>query len=118
MEEKICINEYVRTNIEGIGKVINLRGYRVYLDNEKDVHITNIIDHNYDIIKLIQVGDIIEWEWKEFGYYGINEVINRFGTIGVYPEEYDEVISLKDIKIKSILTHEQYERDCYRLEDN
>lgn len=127
--DDIKVGEYVKTNKGEICKVLGINkeirnGNRIYshksynLDNRKGSLTRAFIkSHSLKIKKLIEVGDIIEWEWKEFGYYGINEVINRFGTIGVYPEEYDEVISLKDIKIKSILTHEQYERDCYKLEE-
>ena len=119
--EEIQVEEYVRTK----GKIFKI--YEVYKclgDNFVIVKNKNgfpsRIDlkedkHSKDITDLIEVGDIIEWEYKELGYYGINEVINRFGIIGVYGIEYDNVISLKYITIKRILTHEQFEKNVYGI---
>lgn len=119
--EEIQVEEYVRTK----GKIFKIyEVYKCLVDNFVIVKNKNgfpsRIDlkedkHSKDITDLIEVGDIIEWEYKELGYYGINEVINRFGTIGVYGIEYDNVISLKYIAIKRILTHEQYESNCHRI---
>lgn len=123
--EEIKVGEYVRTKDGIIDKILNYsfgcnvwhcqNGMCIDECNCIGVHLKDITKHSKDIIDLIEVGDIIEWEYKKLGYYGINEVINRFGTIGVYGIEYDDVISLKYIAIKRILTHEQYEKNCYRI---
>lgn len=34
-----------------------------------------------------------------------------------YCEEWDDVFYLDIIEIKTILTHEQFEQNCYRLEE-
>ncbi len=129
--KEIQIGEYGRTNLGKIikfawletsegekckNKVILIKNNKVV--NEFYYFSKNeyIVKHSKDITDLIEVGDIIEWEYKELSYYGINEVINRFGIIGVYGIEYDNVISLKHITIKRILTHEQFENNGYRLE--
>ena len=117
--EEIQVGEYVRTYNGLIGKIVQITdsgnyAIRIYNGAEYVVRAV-IVKHSKNIIDLIEVGDIIEWEYKELGYYGINEVINRFGTIGVYGIEYDNVISLKYIAIKRILTHEQYENNCHRI---
>ena len=129
--EEIEVGEYIRTNDGIIGKLKRIeldnidKSLKWYVFTGKipdkniidEVYINKpyIIKHSKNIIDLIEVGDIIEWEYEGFGYYGINEVINRFGTIGVYGIEYDDVIPLKNINIKRILTHEQYENNCYRI---
>ena len=123
--KELQIGEYVRTNDGKIDKILNYsigcniwhceNGMCIDECNCIGVHLKDITKHSKNIIDLIEVGDIIEWEYKKLGYYGINEVINRFGIIGVYGIEYDNVISLKYIAIKRILTHEQYESNCYRI---
>ena len=133
---EIKVGEYIRTKKGIIAKVDAIyeygkrKKYKKYFTkkNEEfnegtlikehliyDTRQKYIPKHSKNIIDLIEVGDIIEWEYKKIGYYGINEVINRFGTIGVYGIEYDDVISLKYIAIKRILTHEQFENNCYRI---
>ena len=123
--EGIKVGEYVRTKDGIIDKILNYsfgcnvwhcqNGMCIDECNCIGVHLKDIVKHSKNIIDLIEVGDIIEWEYKELGYYGINEVINRFGTIGVYGIEYDNVISLKYITIKRILTHEQFEKNVYGI---
>lgn len=134
--EEIKVGEYVRTKKGIIAKVGAIYEYgkrekykRYFTKKNEEFNEGTLIKehliydtrqkyipkHSKNIIDLIEVGDIIEWEYKKIGYYGINEVINRFGTIGVYGIEYDDVISLKYIAIKRILTHEQFENNCYRI---
>lgn len=124
--EEIQVGEYIKNNKGNIGKVIGIfKGHctaKYHIEFQGTVKVKRqylstktILKHSKNIIDLIEVGDIIEWEYEGFGHYGINEVINRFGTIGVYGIEYDDVIPLKNINIKRILTHEQYENNCYRI---
>ena len=74
-----------------------------------------ILKNSANIIDLIKEGDIIEWELKNRGYYGINEVINRFGKIGVYATEADCIFELNMLDIKSIVTKEQFEDIKYEV---
>ena len=123
--EELQIGEWVRTKDGQIDKIYDYKkDTKIYIC-EKDLiidsqnllatHIKDILKHSKNIIDLIKVGDIIEWKTEDNSYYGINEVINRFGTIGVYAEEYDACIPLNEIIIKKILTHEKYEKECYRI---
>lgn len=69
-----------------------------------------IVNHSFNIIDLIEAGDIVFIE----DFFGYN-------FIHVFDESMLEALKkdVKDgIKIKTILTHEQYERNCYRLENN
>ena len=127
--EEIKVGEYIRTKDGIISKVTDiLKGYCIDCDNDV-FDIGNgtmmeipweyieeyVIKYSKNIIDLIEVGDIIEWEYEGFGYDGINEVIDRFDIIGVYGIEYDDTIPLKNITIKRILTHEQFENNVYRI---
>ena len=127
--EEIKVGEYIRTKDGIISKVTDiLKGYCIACDNDVfDIgngammeipweYIKEYVKkHSKNIIDLIEVGDIIEWEYEGFGYDGINEVIDRFDIIGVYGIEYDDTIPLKNITIKRILTHEQFENNVYRI---
>ena len=122
---EIEIGEYVRTKNGLIGKVNKIepkgRGTRFageYLSDtiiqfndgkvyERRVKDNYIVNHNKNIIDLIEKGDLVLVEDKNY---------NDF--IYVSDEEMLEAIK-EDIKtgckIESILTHEQYERNCYKI---
>lgn len=122
---EIKVREYVRlARGQGINKIIDIKEYGdLILDNDitdkdgdqcclifsQDAD-KEIINHSFNIIDLIEVGDIVFIE----DFFGYN-------FIHVFDESMLEALKkdVKDgIKIKTILTHEQYERNCYRLENN
>ena len=112
---EICLNEYIRTKNGKIDKVINDNYYiSEYIECEKGiVDKENIVKHSFNIINLIEVGDFVNE----------NEVIDKYlfnGEIPVLETTGDEINAkyMCEGDIKTILTHEQYERNCYRLEDN
>lgn len=140
---EIKVGEYVRTKNGLIGKVnkiepkgsetrfageyltdtiIQFNDGKVYERRVKDNYIVN---HSKDIIDLIELGDIIEAVTEEDfeGEYtdklevtavGITDGKgNKLNEIGICGEHGIEYVDFKDIK--SILTHEQYERDCYKI---
>lgn len=124
--EEIEVGEYGRTNLGEIIKFAWLESIEGERYKDKVILIKNnkvvnefyyfrkneyIVKHSKNIIDLTEVGDIIDWRTEDNSYYGINEVINRFGIIGVYAKEYDKCIPLKEIIIKKILTHEKYEKN-------
>lgn len=143
--DKIEVGEYVRTKNGLIGKVnkiepkgsgtrfageylsdtiIQFNDGKVYERRVKDNYIVN---HNKNIIDLIEIGDIIEAVTEEDfeGEYtdklevaavGITDGQgNKLNEIGICGEHGIEFVDLKDIR--KILTHEQYERDCFVVEE-
>ena len=100
--DNLKVGEYVRTKK---GKIFKYGKGRAYLGKDNE-----IVNHSFNIIDLIEVGDIVFIE----DFFGYN-------FIHVFDESMLEALKkdVKDgIKIKTILTHEQYERNCYRLENN
>lgn len=109
---EICLNEYIRTKNGKIDKVINDNYYiSEYIECEKGiVDKERIIKHSFNIIDLIEVGDFVNE----------NEVIDKYlfnGEIPVLETTGDETNAkcMCEGDIKSILTHEQYERNCYKI---
>lgn len=137
----IEVGEYVRTPEEGfIGKLVEinkgvLNYYKIDVGREirrPDGYSDNYIysrdgfglKHSKNIINLIQVGDILELDGNKY------EVIydESYDKLGVLIPHRDKLAirhsAVKGIFAKngffkkvSILTHEQYESNCYRLED-
>ena len=128
---EIKVGEYVRTYNGIIGRVFNIteigQGVRyagefitdeiisIYTDKVGEIRLKRkeIIKHSFNIIDLIEVGDFVNE----------NEVIDKYlfnGEIPVLETTGDETNAkcMCEGDIKTILTHEQYERNCYRLEDN
>ena len=107
-------NEFIRTKTGKIDKVINDNYYiSEYIECEKGiVDKENIVKHSFNIIDLIEVGDIVNgYRIDERAEYDVlihkARGINRSGFM-IPVAQYNE-------DIKTILTHEQYERNCYRI---
>ena len=111
-EKEIEVGEYIRTNYGRICKVINNNYFMpIYLECENETLIdkTKIVKHSKNIIDLIEVGDIV-----------FTEDFNGYDFIDIYSVEMLEALKQdvkNSIKIKSILTHEQYEKSCYKVEE-
>ena len=105
----IEVNEYVRTKDGKIDKLINSNFYMsIYVECEKGLYlIENIVKHSKQLIDLIEVGDIVEIRTglhSSFKYFVENE---------------DNLLLLEEkVKqfwnIKTILTKEQFEANCYK----
>lgn len=108
--------KYVRDNTGYIAKIRNIvcKGYPVkklegwiICDDTAGSIINPKKCKTTDNIKdLIQLGDIVEWKFKDSSFIDVNEVIQRPETgnaLGVYAEEHDCLIPLEDIKILRIL---------------
>lgn len=109
---EIKAGEYVRTKTGKIDKVINNNYYMSqYIECGKGiVDKENIVKHSFNIIDLIEVGDFVNE----------NEVIDKYlfnGEIPVLETTGDETNAkcMCEGDIKTILTHEQYERNCYKI---
>ena len=106
----IEIGDYVRTENGKINKVINNNYYMIqYLDCEKGlINKRDIVKHSKNIIDIIEVGDIVFIE--DFFNYSFIHIFDE-----AMLEALKEDIK-KDVKIKSILTKEQYTQKCYEVE--
>lgn len=89
---------------------VDSNGYEVYVNKE------NIAKHSKNIIDVIEVGDIVEAELsEEFVERKDKIVLTRIGEI------YTKELLQKDVnngiivKIKTILTKEQYNQNCFKV---
>lgn len=120
--EVIKINEYVRTKTGFIGKVIGRHGsyglhYEIDINQEIQdnmmngiVREDNIIKHSKNIIDLIEEGDYVN-----------GRKIERINDYGEHKRadfnlDFDDCDAVYNEDVKTILTHEQYEINSYRLE--
>lgn len=101
----IEVNEYVRTD----------KGYIFKVDEEKkNLQIANILDveygkmikHSKQLIDLIEIGDYVNGHLVE-------EVRISCFDSSIFVHEY--AIELHENDIKTILTKEQFEANCYKV---
>ena len=123
----IKIGEYVRTKSGFIGKVIGRHGgYGLHyeLDVNKEiqenfmnsiVHEDNIVKHSKNIIDLIEVGDIVEYQVNSLSKLKIGRVKSYRDAKSNKEYLGVEGFDITKIYIKSILTHEQYNANCYKV---
>ena len=118
----IEVGEYVRINNDfrlialGIGKVIKINQDTIYVKMNFELpfafKLENIAKHSKNLIDLVEDGDyvngykIIAINYKE-NYITIQN-INKYSQNGIKVMEKDE--------IKTILTKEQYQANCYTVE--
>ena len=118
MEDKIEVNEYVRTKNGVIDKVDALYGMienTVHLENQKWFDIKNIVKHSKQLIDLIEVKDVIK--------YRINNISTTLETKGYVEGIVDisdekilqKIKSDKNYHILEILTKESYMANCYKV---
>ncbi len=130
MEDKIEIEEYVRTKegfiyrIEdgeeffedsvdvGIGIIPDIEGKWVDKEHLNYIDKRDIKEHSKNLIDLIEVGDIVE----------IKERISCFRNVEKIPIfDIGTLIAIKNgiakytMKIVSVLTHEQFEQNSYKV---
>ena len=124
----IKVGDYIRTTDGIIGKVVDTftniypEPWEIVLDNGIDLHEEDLANrdiqiksHSENLIDLIDTGDYIN------GYKVIH--IDREAPNNVYEgieldmnNNYEYQFIAKN-KIKSILTKEQYEQNCYKVEE-
>ena len=121
----IKVGEYVRTNRGYFYKIKKIRksdiseevyivrahgdNYNFYL--RKD----NILKHSKNIIDLIEVGDIVEYQVNSLSELKVGRVKSyRYARSN---KEYIGVdgFDITKIYIKSILTNKQFEENCYKV---
>ena len=122
----IKVGEYVRINNDnrnciGVGKVTKILNDVIYVDmNNKynlsvSFKIENIAKHSKNIIDLIEAGDIVEYQVNSLSELKVGRV--RKYRDARSNNEYlgVEGFDITKIYIKSILTHELYEANAYKV---
>ena len=122
--DKIKVGEYVRTKDGIIDKIFKFdeilneywseKGLVIDPENKIGTHLKDILKHSFNIKELIEDKDIIKVKTKENAILmiGFDEK-----TIDIKYKEIIEEIENGEYELLEILTHEQYERNCYRLEE-
>lgn len=121
--EDIQVNEYVRTK-RGIGKILEVKTVQPKMYGKHDLaylidvcprmYITdnNFIKHSKNIIDLIEEGDYVN------GYY-TRKISNYNNELCVFDLNLMQWMPLTEIDVfYNILTHEQYEANCYEVKED
>ena len=128
---KVKVGDYVRTKI-GIGRIVKIFEYddgsKDYYtdnciddeDNSTTLHRHQIIKHNENIINLIEPGDYVNGSIVNDINNDEYEVYEKYDWVtkkGIHLECGDEegFIIIESNKIKSIVTHEQFESASYEV---
>lgn len=121
MEEKIILNEYVRTRAGFIYKITNIdKNGVIYLDKKqsglsKQELEDYTVKHSKSLIDLIEVKDVIK--------YRIDNISTTLeskgyieGIVDILDEEMlQKIKSDKNYHILEILTKERYMDNCYKV---
>lgn len=110
---KIEVGEYIRTTDGEIEKVVLIYDNRYMNEDGNMTHFDDIKTHSKNIEDLIEVGDVIEYT-DDDGEYIKDFIIKKLTK--------ESLISLIEYlkaycKIISILTHELYEQNSYKVEE-
>ena len=109
----IEVNEYVRTKKGAVGKLIEIdkKATAYYLDCLKCVSLKNIVKHSKQLIDLIENKDILKVRIdKTIMFFGIDE-----STSDTKYKEIIESIENGECELLEILTHQQFEANCYKV---
>lgn len=117
VQDNIKKDDYAKLNIGKIVKIIGIREneldkkaiyFNIY--NEDWCNSAAVENFSDNIIDLIEVGDYVN------GYKVIAK--SDDGYIEILTEDIEQGELLEEQDIKTILTHEQYEANCYTVERN
>lgn len=124
---KLEIGMYVRTNLGEIGKLKQVNPYYIKIEIKKRVchilEVEDVIKASYDIIDLIEEGDILLLFDKEYGKeYKVEVMVDRENFAAVVNYEQNDLLNLEyelitneHIELLKILTKEQFESMSYRI---
>ena len=117
----IEVGDYIRTKKNGIKKVIRINEkatknkYVVYygIDKEGDktyitINIDDIITSSKYLLDILEEGDFCNNE--------LIKVIFKYKDKSKIPYIKTETKTICEFKIDTVLTHEQYEQNCYKVE--
>lgn len=128
----IEVGEYIRTKNGSIGKVNKIEqmstgeNYYVILNDKGEIDVLEqgIKAHSKNIIDLIEVGDIVNGCRVMSVLYLKGKKENRVANFKLidgqtYTGEIDYEGKKREFSlvVKTILTHEQYEQNCYKAGD-
>ncbi len=125
--EEIKVGEYVRTKRGSIGKfkfygIDDGAEEIVYFKNHKGttcVDENEITKHSFNIIDLIEVGDYVNGDRIveiEKDYYNLKlDKMVTLETANLIIGNEEGMLSISANEIKTILTKEQYEANCYEV---
>ncbi len=120
----IEVNEYVRTNNKGIRKIDRIDNNKtinkyLYFTGKEDfegkeygiIKTTDIVKHSKQLIDLIENKDILKVRIdKTIMFFGIDE-----STSDIKYKEIMESIENGECELLEILTHQQFEVNCYKV---
>ena len=121
--EELQIGEWVRTKDGQIDKIYDYKkDTKIYIC-EKDLiidsqnllatHIKDILKHSKNIIDLIEKGDYVN-DYKILNIANVNNSDKKVFTI--HKSNFKDICKIwGNEDIKKILTHEKYEKECYRI---
>lgn len=124
MEDRIEVGEYVRTKNGIIDKVERFsigcclwhceNGMCIDECNCIGTHLEDIVKHSKNLIDLIEIGDIVNGHLVIDKYEDVDEYGNNFWCLII---EDDSLLnrSIREEDIKTILTKEQSEANCYKV---
>ena len=117
----IKVGEYVRTYNGLIGQVVQITDYsyviRIYNGAEYVVRAV-ITKHSFNITDLIEVGDIVNGKEIKYvkGDIDSSDVGNpKDFAYNYYDDEYGVWRGISEDQVKTILTSQQYEANCYKV---
>ena len=118
MKDVIEAGEYVRTKNGKIDKVVSNNCYmEKYIKAEKDfIFCNSIVKHSKQLIDLIEVGDIVKYKLKNLKYTNVTTVRLVQDARSNKEKKLIDGYNLKQIDILEILTKEQYNINCYKVE--
>ena len=124
MEDKIEVNEYLRTDKGNIGKIVEIRlGFNKDTQLYQDIYILDnglwtvldyIVKHSKIISEVVNIGDYVNG--REVKHIAMFEGFPDYPKLIFVDETY--LIpgeSCENDEIKTILTKEQMEANCYKV---
>ena len=113
--EEIKVGDYVRVN-GIIGKVEQIGNSLFWIENGSSYSLDNKkVKHSKNIIDLIEVGDIVEYQVNSLSKLKVGRVKSYRDARSNKEYLGVEGFDITKIYIKTILTHEQYNANCYKI---